>query len=49
MKVNILRMLTVLLCGFLLPLRKSQTADRFLLTQSHRDLGRKEFARFIYW
>jgi hypothetical protein len=49
MKTNILRMLAVLLCGFLLPSRKSRTGGNFLPTRSHRNLGRQEFARFIYW
>jgi len=49
MKIDILRILAVLLCGFLFPSLKRKTAGRFLPTKSHRGLGQKELERFIHW
>lgn len=49
MQIDILTILSVLLWGFLPPSRKRRTPSKFVPTKSHRDLGRKELERFIYW
>jgi hypothetical protein len=48
MKIHIRRMFG-LLRGFLCPSRKRQTSGEFPPTQTHRDLGRQELEKFIYW